>query len=122
MRNVHFRHTARLINALIAAQKNYELLLFPNDAWMSADHGLRGFRRRFWPRVGQVLLNVHVRWTYFNVFQDMLRGEALATESEGPRVHGGTTLRLHPAAQHVVSNEFQGVLLRVLGVHSWNAL
>ena len=32
-RNVHFRHTARLINALIAAQKPYQLLLFPNDAW-----------------------------------------------------------------------------------------
>lgn len=31
-RNVHFRHTARLINALIAAQKPYQLLLFPNAA------------------------------------------------------------------------------------------
>ncbi len=29
--NVHFRHTARLINALIAARKPYELLLFPNE-------------------------------------------------------------------------------------------
>lgn len=29
--NVHFRHTARLINALITAQKPYELLLFPNE-------------------------------------------------------------------------------------------
>eukprot|EP00931_Biecheleriopsis_adriatica_P008359 TRINITY_DN109561_c0_g1_i1.p1 TRINITY_DN109561_c0_g1~~TRINITY_DN109561_c0_g1_i1.p1 ORF type:complete len:857 (+),score=180.08 TRINITY_DN109561_c0_g1_i1:43-2613(+) len=29
--NVHFRHTARLINALIAAQKPYELMLFPNE-------------------------------------------------------------------------------------------
>mmetsp|Transcript_132123 Transcript_132123/g.313181 ORF Transcript_132123/g.313181 Transcript_132123/m.313181 type:complete len:842 (-) Transcript_132123:51-2576(-) len=29
--NVHFRHTARLINALIAAQKPYQLLLFPNE-------------------------------------------------------------------------------------------
>jgi dipeptidyl-peptidase 4 len=27
--NVHFRHTARLINALIAARKRYELVLFP---------------------------------------------------------------------------------------------
>ena len=35
-RNVHFRHTARLINALIAAQKPYQLLLFPNDAWNSS--------------------------------------------------------------------------------------
>ena len=29
--NVHFRHTARLINALIKAQKEYELLLFPDE-------------------------------------------------------------------------------------------
>ena len=28
--NVHFRHTARLINALIAARKPYDLLLFPD--------------------------------------------------------------------------------------------
>lgn len=34
--NVHFRHTARLINALIAAGKSYELLLFPD-----ARHGPR---------------------------------------------------------------------------------
>jgi len=29
--NVHFRHTARLINSLIRAQKHYELLLFPDE-------------------------------------------------------------------------------------------
>jgi len=29
--NVHFRHTARLINGLIAARKPYELLLFPDE-------------------------------------------------------------------------------------------
>merc|ERR1719240_2122261 len=29
--NVHFRHTARLINALIKARKPYELLLFPDE-------------------------------------------------------------------------------------------
>ncbi len=32
--NVHFRHTARLINALIAARKPYELLLFPDERHM----------------------------------------------------------------------------------------
>ena len=32
--NVHFRHTARLINSLIAARKPYELLLFPNERHM----------------------------------------------------------------------------------------
>lgn len=29
--NVHFRHTARLINRLIAAGKEYELLIFPDE-------------------------------------------------------------------------------------------
>ena len=32
--NVHFRHTARLINALTGAAKGYELLLFPNERHM----------------------------------------------------------------------------------------
>lgn len=32
--NVHFRHTARLINALINAGKSYELLLFPEERHM----------------------------------------------------------------------------------------
>ena len=29
--NVHFRHTARFINALIQARKEYDLLLFPEE-------------------------------------------------------------------------------------------
>lgn len=29
--NVHFRHTARLINTLIKYRKRYELVLFPNE-------------------------------------------------------------------------------------------
>ena len=32
--NVHFRHTARLINALITARKRYDLLLFPDERHM----------------------------------------------------------------------------------------
>jgi dipeptidyl-peptidase-4 len=32
--NVHFRHTARLINALTAARKPYDLLLFPDERHM----------------------------------------------------------------------------------------
>ncbi|MCA9901237.1 MAG: S9 family peptidase [Ardenticatenaceae bacterium] len=32
--NVHFRHTARLINALIAARQRYDLLLFPDERHM----------------------------------------------------------------------------------------
>jgi len=29
--NVHFRHTARLINALVRARKPYDLFLFPDE-------------------------------------------------------------------------------------------
>ncbi len=32
--NVHFRHTARLVNALIRARAPYELLLFPDERHM----------------------------------------------------------------------------------------
>ena len=32
--NVHFRHSARLINALNRARKRYELLLFPDERHM----------------------------------------------------------------------------------------
>ncbi|MEM7153193.1 MAG: S9 family peptidase [Myxococcota bacterium] len=32
--NVHFRHAARLINALVKARKKHELLLFPNERHM----------------------------------------------------------------------------------------
>ncbi|XP_072985272.1 uncharacterized protein [Typha latifolia] len=32
--NVHFRHTARLVNALISAGKTYELLVFPDERHM----------------------------------------------------------------------------------------
>ena len=35
--NVHFRHTARLIRALTAAQKPYDLLLFPEERHMPRD-------------------------------------------------------------------------------------
>ena len=34
--NVHFRHTARLINALIRARKKYDLLLFPDERHIAA--------------------------------------------------------------------------------------
>lgn len=32
--NVHFRHTARLVNSLIAARKSYEMLVFPDERHM----------------------------------------------------------------------------------------
>jgi len=39
--NVHFRHTARLINSLILNRKHYELLLFPEER-----HGPRSLEDR----------------------------------------------------------------------------
>jgi dipeptidyl-peptidase-4 len=45
--NVHFRHTARLINALIGAQKDYDLLVFPEERHMPRDAaGLEYMERR----------------------------------------------------------------------------
>lgn len=41
--NVHFRHTARLINALIKERKPYELLLFPDERHTPRGHGDRVF-------------------------------------------------------------------------------
>ncbi|MGD2078769.1 MAG: prolyl oligopeptidase family serine peptidase, partial [Chloroflexota bacterium] len=41
--NVHFRHTARLINALIAARKPYDLLLFPDERHSPRSLGDRVF-------------------------------------------------------------------------------
>ncbi|XP_071706088.1 uncharacterized protein [Rutidosis leptorrhynchoides] len=41
--NVHFRHTARLLNALVAARKPYELLIFPD-----ARHMPRPFKDRLY--------------------------------------------------------------------------
>ncbi|HEY7350566.1 MAG TPA: DPP IV N-terminal domain-containing protein [Ktedonobacterales bacterium] len=39
--NVHFRHTARLINALIRARKPYDLLIFPDERHMPRRHADR---------------------------------------------------------------------------------
>jgi dipeptidyl-peptidase 4 len=41
--NVHFRHTARLITALISARKHYDLLLFPGER-----HSPRGLEDRIY--------------------------------------------------------------------------
>ncbi|KAA8540038.1 hypothetical protein F0562_026730 [Nyssa sinensis] len=41
--NVHFRHTARLVNAFVAAGKPYELLIFPDERHMP-----RGLRDRIY--------------------------------------------------------------------------
>ncbi|KAL9372131.1 hypothetical protein Peur_034375 [Populus x canadensis] len=47
--NVHFRHTARLVNALVAAGKPYELLIFPDERHMPRQHNDRIYmEERIW--------------------------------------------------------------------------
>lgn len=47
--NVHFRHTARLVNALVAAGKPYELLVFPDERHMPRRHRDRIYmEERIW--------------------------------------------------------------------------
>merc|ERR1712008_176120 len=77
--NVHFRHTARLINSLIAAQKPYQLLLFPSE--------------RHSPR-SQKEGTKHAT--------NMSRNSCLPSCSKsttppqgGPRIHGRTNLGVH---------------------------
>lgn len=55
--NVHFRHTARLINALIAARRPYELLLFPDGR-----HSLRKAEDRLYLEQRCVVPNDLVLW------------------------------------------------------------
>jgi hypothetical protein len=51
--NVHFRHTARLINRLIASGKDYDLLIFPDER-----HSPRRLRDRIYmeQRIGDYFL------------------------------------------------------------------
>ncbi|OIV96830.1 hypothetical protein TanjilG_08691 [Lupinus angustifolius] len=47
--NVHFRHTARLINGLVAAGKPYELIVFPDERHMPRRHRDRVYmEERIW--------------------------------------------------------------------------
>ncbi|EOY23543.1 Prolyl oligopeptidase family protein isoform 1 [Theobroma cacao] len=47
--NVHFRHTARLVNALVATRKSYELLIFPDERHMPRRHRDRIYmEERIW--------------------------------------------------------------------------
>ncbi|KAL7214104.1 hypothetical protein ACSBR1_026509 [Camellia fascicularis] len=47
--NVHFRHTSRLVNALVAAGKPYELLIFPDERHMPRRLGDRMYmEERIW--------------------------------------------------------------------------
>ncbi|KAD5961201.1 hypothetical protein E3N88_12674 [Mikania micrantha] len=47
--NVHFRHTARLLNALVGARKVYELLIFPDARHMPRPHKDRLYmEERIW--------------------------------------------------------------------------
>lgn len=47
--NVHFRHTARLVNALVEARKPYDLLIFPDERHMPRRHEDRRYlEERIW--------------------------------------------------------------------------
>ncbi|KAJ7959345.1 Dipeptidyl peptidase [Quillaja saponaria] len=54
--NVHFRHTARLVNALVAAGKPYELLIFPDERHMPRRHRDRIYmEERIWDFINRNL-------------------------------------------------------------------
>ncbi|KAL7108251.1 hypothetical protein ACP275_06G102300 [Erythranthe tilingii] len=54
--NVHFRHTARLVNALVAARKSYELLIFPDERHMPRQHRDRMYmEERMWEFIQRTL-------------------------------------------------------------------
>ncbi|KAK5834634.1 uncharacterized protein LOC108460709 [Gossypium arboreum] len=54
--NVHFRHTARLVNALVAAGKPYELLIFPDERHMPRRHRDRIYmEERIWEFIDRSL-------------------------------------------------------------------
>ncbi|XP_061337843.1 uncharacterized protein LOC133284779 isoform X1 [Gastrolobium bilobum] len=54
--NVHFRHTARLINALVAAGKPYELMIFPDERHMPRRHRDRVYmEERIWDFIARNL-------------------------------------------------------------------
>ncbi|XP_031269248.1 uncharacterized protein LOC116127754 [Pistacia vera] len=54
--NVHFRHTARLINALVAARKPYEILIFPDERHMPRRHRDRIYmEERIWEFIERTL-------------------------------------------------------------------
>lgn len=54
--NVHFRHTARLINALVAARKPYEILIFPDERHMPRRHKDRIYmEERIWEFIERTL-------------------------------------------------------------------
>ena len=44
--NVHFRHTARLVNALIAEDIDYDLIVFPNERHMPRGEADRVYMER----------------------------------------------------------------------------
>lgn len=54
--NVHFRHSARLINALVAARKPYEILIFPDERHMPRRHRDRIYmEERIWEFIERTL-------------------------------------------------------------------
>ncbi|CAA7023355.1 unnamed protein product [Microthlaspi erraticum] len=54
--NVHFRHTARLVNALVEAGKRYELLMFPDERHMPRKEKDRVYmEQRIWEFIEESL-------------------------------------------------------------------
>lgn len=54
--NVHFRHTARLVNALVAARKPYDLVIFPDERHMPRRHRDRLYmEERIWDFIQRYL-------------------------------------------------------------------
>lgn len=54
--NVHFRHTARLVNALVSAGKAYELLIFPDGRHLPRRHRDRTYmEERIWEFIQRTL-------------------------------------------------------------------
>ncbi|KAF7816690.1 Dipeptidyl aminopeptidase 4 [Senna tora] len=54
--NVHFRHTTRLINALVAARKPYDLMIFPDERHLPRRHRDRVYmEERIWDFINKNL-------------------------------------------------------------------
>ena len=85
--NVHFRHTARLINALIEQRKRYELVLFPCER--HAPHKMQD--------------RVYCEDIMFDFFVENLRPTAVATaakeEEQASHSAAAATSSLSPAAE-----------------------
>jgi hypothetical protein len=87
--NVHFRHTSRLINKLIAAGKEYDLLIFPEER-----HSPRRLRDRIYmeQRISEYFLKHLVRnapATALDLMTASLNG-SIANNNNNGNSHGAS--------------------------------